>query len=501
MKNHDVRVVAGAGWTTCLLWFGSALALLLRIVLLLLGAPSLLGRRVEIATPVNSLIRLAEGYWLKQIGSSSYAGSAYHGSPLLLAVLGPFTVSRAGGQSALELTSSLICVCADFVTALLLARIGKCLKSAQSKQFFSLGLTQPVLIGGSTKFGVGDIAAIFYLWNPLTIASCVGGCTSSIENAVIILALYGSVSGNAPLAAFGWVMATHLSLYPAILLIPIALNLVFGIDHPPNKLFTAINKLKPLGSKSGTSVSIGNDKMEEIQVSEGATAISQVYPYNFKPKPLLDLIMWALVWWVYILVLCRIAMAGAGGLQEMFSETYGFILTVEDLSPNLGVFWYFFTEVFDFFRPFFLLVFHANVLFMILPLTIRLYHRPIFLAFIFCAMSAMLKSYPSVGDAALYLGLMPLFLNELSGMRFTFFLLNGYIGVALLSPVMYNLWIWRGTGNANFYFATALAYACIQLILIGESVSTVLLFDRNLRKLKDAYTEGSSAKMKQLESS
>lgn len=484
MQKHNLRP---GGYRTFWLCLGLAIALLLRIVCVLLGAPSVLGRRVEVATPVNSLIRLAEGYWLKQIGSSCYAGSTYHGSPLLLAILGPFTVSRTGGQPLLDLVSSLVCICADLVTALLLLRIGRCWQSAESKQFSLLGLTNIFLTTDSTILGVGDVAALFYLWNPLTIVSCVGGCTSSIENAMIILALYGAVSGNVPLAAFGWTIATHLALYPAILLIPIALNLSLGIDHPPKKLFKMANLLNTNGSESGTGCSIASDKKEEIQTSQGV--ISDVYTHKVKAKALWDLILWSVVWWAYILVLCRILMGRSGGLREMFSETYGYILTVEDLSPNLGLFWYFFTEVFDFFRPFFLLVFHANVLFLILPLTICLHHRPLFLAFIFCAISAMLKSYPSVGDAALYLGLMPLFIKELSGMRFTFFLLNGYIGVTLLSPVMYNLWIWKGTGNANFYFATALAYACIQLVLIVESVSTVLIFDRNLQKMQVTDTD------------
>lgn len=105
-------------------------------------------------------------------------------------------------------------------------------------------------------------------------------------------------------------------------------------------------------------------------------------------------------------------------------RTYGFILTVEDLSPNIGVLWwvlidpyvvfwlwsnlvqrlsflliqcrYFFAEVFDFFRNFFLIVFHVNILFMMLPLAIRLNHRPCFLAFVYIAISSILKSYPSV---------------------------------------------------------------------------------------------------------
>ena len=73
-----------------------------------------------------------------------------------------------------------------------------------------------------------------------------------------------------------------------------------------------------------------------------------------------------------------------------------------------------------------------------------------------------------VGDSALYLGLLSLFVNELAGnclnfifvfigcyfgltqdfvfpadMQFSFFLFSGYVGVSLLSPIMHNLWIWR----------------------------------------------------------
>lgn len=57
---------------------------------------------------------------------------------------------------------------------------------------------------------------------------------------------------------------------------------------------------------------------------------------------------------------------------------------------------YFFAEVFDFFRNFFLMVFNMNIIFMVLPLAIRLKHRPCFLAFVYTAIVAILKSYPSV---------------------------------------------------------------------------------------------------------
>ncbi|GJN21892.1 hypothetical protein PR202_gb09414 [Eleusine coracana subsp. coracana] len=158
-------------------------------------------------------------------------------------------------------------------------------------------------------------------------------------------------------------------------------------------------------------------------------------------------------------IYCSVVLKKVGGLHEMFGKTYGFILTVKDLSPNIGVLWYFFAEVFDFFRNFFLMVFNMNIIFMVLPLAIRLKHRPCFLAFVYTAIVAILKSYPSAGDSALYLGLLGLFANELAG--------NAA----------------HGTGNANFYFATGLAYTCLQTVLVVESVSSMIKHDRKLRLL------------------
>lgn len=40
----------------------------------------------------------------------------------------------------------------------------------------------------------GDVAALIYLWNPLTIVTCVGSTTSPIENLMVVLSLYGACS-------------------------------------------------------------------------------------------------------------------------------------------------------------------------------------------------------------------------------------------------------------------------------------------------------------------
>ncbi|KAJ4746469.1 GPI transamidase subunit PIG-U family protein [Rhynchospora pubera] len=426
-------------------WPIAAAAVVFRLALVLFPGDLNLGSRPEVATPLSSLRRLAEGYWLKQSSLSPYAGSMYHGSPLLLPILGPLIANRTEGRP-MYFYCSFLFVIVDFISAILIRATGRKLFISNQQNNKSLKLPGKINLA---KENAGDVASLIYLWNPLSIVTCLGSCTSPIDNLMVILTIYGACSGVAPLAAFGYVMATHLSLYPAILIIPVILLLGHGPDAPPSKLF-------------------------ERNIR------------HFSWKPIIYFVVWTLIWTCHVLLLCSISLKGVGGLHEMFRKTYGFTLKVEDLSPNIGVLWYFFAEVFEFFRDFFLIVFHVNILFMLLPLAIRLKHRPCFLAFVYVAIVAMLKSYPSVGDSALYLGLLGLFASELADMQFSFFLFFGYIGVTLLSPVMHNLWIWRGTGNSNFYFATGLAYACLQTVLVVESVSSMLKHDRMLKKLVSA---------------
>ncbi|KAJ4941255.1 hypothetical protein JOQ06_027541 [Pogonophryne albipinna] len=90
-----------------------------------------------------------------------------------------------------------------------------------------------------------------------------------------------------------------------------------------------------------------------------------------------------------------------------FIVQYAFILSVPDLTPNIGLFWYFFAEMFEHFRLFFLCVFQINVFFYTIPLSIKLKEHPVFLIFMQLAVISIFKSYPTVGDIALYMAFLP----------------------------------------------------------------------------------------------
>ncbi|KAH9290576.1 hypothetical protein KI387_034693, partial [Taxus chinensis] len=251
----------------------------------------------------------AEGQWLKQLDMSPYAGSMYHGSPLLLQILGPLTVSITGGQPK-ELLCSLAFVFVDFLAALLLRRIGYILQLAHMRSITSLDLSKSIQMPGNLV--AGDVAALVYLWNPLGIASCVGASMSSIENIMILLALYGASTRNTPLAAFGWVTSTHLALYPAILVIPVIFLLGYGPDTPPRKLFRELKQLgeSTLDSAAPSDPSCGKGGTENIH--------SGCCQYDFSWKPVMHFILWSAIWWMHILGLCSISLRHHGGLREMF---------------------------------------------------------------------------------------------------------------------------------------------------------------------------------------
>jgi phosphatidylinositol glycan class U len=72
------------------------------------------------------------------------------------------------------------------------------------------------------------------------------------------------------------------------------------------------------------------------------------------------------------------------------------------------VYWYFFLEIFDHFRGFYLCVFHLHMAAYLPPLAIRLRDTPTLLYTVLGILIAAFKTYPSFADAALAHALLPL---------------------------------------------------------------------------------------------
>jgi phosphatidylinositol glycan class U len=73
---------------------------------------------------------------------------------------------------------------------------------------------------------------------------------------------------------------------------------------------------------------------------------------------------------------CLCACRGVSGSWAFVDAVYGWRWRVDDLTPNVGVAWYFFAEVVGDFRSYFQAVFALHPLMYVVPLTLRFYHRP-----------------------------------------------------------------------------------------------------------------------------
>ena len=162
------------------------------------------------------------------------------------------------------------------------------------------------------------------------------------------------------------------------------------------------------------------------------------------------------------------------GSWEFLSSTYGVQLLLPDLTPNVGLWWYFFIEKFDSFRAFFLGVFWLHLSSYVGGLTIRLRRQPLFVITTLLGIFAVFKPYPSISDTSLYLAMLPLYRHVFSLMRYTFLALATVLYTTFLGPAFYYLWIYAGSGNANFFYAITLVWTLGLSTLLADSLYAVL---------------------------
>uniref|UniRef100_A0A183G126 GPI transamidase subunit PIG-U n=1 Tax=Heligmosomoides polygyrus TaxID=6339 RepID=A0A183G126_HELPZ len=151
---------------------------------------------------------------------------------------------------------------------------------------------------------------------------------------------------------------------------------------------------------------------------------------------------------------------------SFIEDTYEFILRVDDLTPNVGLVWYFFTQVFEHFRAFYLMVFQVNLLVYVVPLILSLRKDAHLHLVISLLLVAVFSSYPTLNDASVYMALLPMLEKYKKYPRYTLMVAGSLVTCVVLMPVMWHMWIVVGSGNANFYFAVTLIYNVAQIYLM-----------------------------------
>jgi len=246
--------------------------------------------------------------------------------------------------------------------------------------------------------------------------SCIGLSTIIFNSLCVVLSLYFALTGNATAATFSLAFATYLTMYPITLIFPIAILL---------------------------------------------------------KRPLISTILMTLFWIIGLLGLSYLMFHS----WEFIVDAYGFNMLVSDLTPNIGVFWYFFTEVFKHYRAFYLFAYQYHAFIYAIPLAIRMGHHPMFLFWISVAIMACFKSYPVIGDISLQMAFLPFIFDQIRENRYGIIILIALPFLMVLAPIFWLMWIYHGTGNANFYYAINLVSTMGQVWFMTNSLSVVLKSD------------------------
>ncbi|KAL9974384.1 hypothetical protein ACROYT_G011408 [Oculina patagonica] len=375
--------------------------------------------RIELSTPLTAWNRVQEGLSLVTHGVSPYSGDVVHETPLVLAVF-------LGLQKMSELLFPLLFVVGDLLIGWLLYKLAslhsQMLLKEQTLNTKSFAKSvEPILLKQEALNDIPLLVSSIYLLNPYTIGSCVAHSTVMFTNLAITTALLFSLKGSILLSTLGVAVGSYHSLYPVTLLAPVILILM---------------KVR--------SVDVEFNKKTVVFVSQVVVSF--------------------IVWTALLLGMSYHVFKS----WDFLTATHGFILQVSDLTPNMGLFWYFFTEMFEHFRIFFLWVFQLNAFFYCIPLTIKLRNNPTFLACMLCSVMAIMKSYPALGDTALPLALLALWMHIFPYLRNTLLVTCMLLCSSFLAPVFWQLWIYAGSANANFFFAITLAYSTAQILLTSD---------------------------------
>ncbi|KAL8732104.1 MAG: hypothetical protein Q9181_004082 [Wetmoreana brouardii] len=394
------------------LLFSSAAAVRFILFFAFPRLPDLLTGRAEISTPVTSFKRLQEGLFLYNHNVSPYDGGVFYQAPLLLPLFSLIP------PSVFSLVIALLYVIADLLCAHSAIQIAQSGVARSSRLFSS---PRKDIQWDSVAVGAA------YLFNPFTIATCLARPTSVFSNYTILYAIACAVNRRPAKSMLTLALAAYLSLYPALLLPPLILlchDQSMGTDQKPN-LSTSAFKM--------TSFFFGS-------------------------------LSWFMIM-SYVLT---------GQSWEFLRSTYGVHLLLPDLTPNVGLWWYFFIEMFDSFREFFLGVFWLHLLGYVGGLCFRLRKQPLFVLATLVGIFTIFQPYPSIADASLYFTFLPLYSHVFPLMRYTFFAMATILYATLLGPAFYYLWIYAGSGNANFFYAITLVWSLGLSVVVGECLFAVL---------------------------
>ncbi|KAG1676962.1 hypothetical protein FOA52_014838 [Chlamydomonas sp. UWO 241] len=447
----------------------------LRLALLVGGFGDYVASRIEVSTLGNGVLSIREGVALLATGTSPYTGSPCYAPPLVLAGAG--ALAGRGGH----LAAAVPFVAADAAAALLLRTVARH-AALEARRFAPPGGGRRADgNGGGAAASVGeDVLVALYLFNPLTLAACVGCTTTCLESAAVVGAVAGAATGSAWSAAACVAVGAYLGLHPLLLLVSLA---VLMLNRRPSSLHAAPSLGAILAAWAGLAARTAACLLVLAAASDAVLAAA-----GHPGDACLPLT------WRYVRAAGAATDAGGGagrGGREDWGgwgggggggggcwavHVYSLPLLFTDQTPNIGQWWYLFAQVFAAQRPFFCFTAHALCALFALPSAVRFPRQGTLLVVLQTGINTMLRPYPSVGDLGLYLTLLATIGARLAGSGLGLLLSNSLLLLGVLAPAMWAQWIGAESANSNFFYSITLllgvwhTLVLVQLVLVSAQL-------------------------------
>ncbi|KAG8040289.1 hypothetical protein G9C98_000860 [Cotesia typhae] len=429
----------------------------IRLILMNSQFQKIISDRVEISTALNSWKRVTEGVHLHNFGIDPYSGDLFHETPIGLVF---FTwILRYLSFWSIRI----LFVVADLLTSWFLFQtarhyvkeVEKREKEAKEIKKPAEELYTPISKNPTEELSYTPISktatsSVFYvpaayLFNPYIVLNCVALTTTVFTNLLTSLALCFMIKKYKFATCLIISLLTLQNLYPASLII--AATIFVAKDAKTNR--------------------------ETVKVI----------------LTMVTLFLTILSSFIYLSYHIM-------GNWNFIKNTMGFILIVPDLRPNIGLYWYFFTEMFEHFRGLFIASFQINVgLLYVVPLALRLRNDPMLLSFAYLAIIAIFKSYPSLGDVGFYIALLPMWQHLFRHTQQGFIVGCFMLFCTVFAPTVWHQWIYSCSANANFYFGVTLAFVIAQIFVLTDVLFASVKRELALKSDIQNEINGNNAKL------
>ncbi|XP_055343887.1 phosphatidylinositol glycan anchor biosynthesis class U protein-like [Paramacrobiotus metropolitanus] len=382
-------------------------------------------QRVEFSVPTNSWRRVSEGLFLYGIGVDPYLGDTFHETPFCLGLLSKL-------HRVNPLIIDILFPVADILAAILLYLFAqnfleqKVVEEHKVKTSFKKE-SQILMLSFDCIRTVPKLVVLCYLCNPLTVGSCWAKTTTVFTNLLMAAMLLSASQGACRFYRYISLVFLALCTYQTF---------YYGLLFPALHLYFE----NFAGSKTHCR-------------SRGDSVFG--------------LLMDGLVF-IGSFAIMLVVSSHIMGSWTFLRGVYGFLISAPDLTPNIGLYWYFFTEMFEQFRSFFIWVFLINICIYSIPVSVKLRHHPMFALFTLLPLITAFKPYPSYGDIGLYLSLFAVWRHLIPQMRQTLIVSVMLVLAATVFPVLWKLWLEVGSANANFIYAITLVLATSQVFFVTD---------------------------------